>query len=208
MTRTAVPSTIPIRHATFQPYNFFVRGSAQFFHAKVTLTVYRKTPNPARKIALCSETGTDVTVFATRTPLRCAYQPRDDIVGDMRERRLSERAMIQQTVSLTLGNGGGVIRAVSVNLSAAGALVLCDRFIAPGSMIGSLLILPVEEGIGVQAWCSGKVVRVEPEVRDGKFAHRLRISERSKRATGLVRLGIRGGFYGPTPDFDQSSISP
>lgn len=77
---------------------------------------------------------------------------------------------MQQTVSLTLGNGGGVVTAVCVNVSASGALVLCDRFLAPGSMISSVLVLPVEVGVGVEAWCSGRVVRVEPELRDGKFA--------------------------------------
>lgn len=88
----------------------------------------------------------------------------------MQERRLNERVAIQQTISLTLGNGDGVVTAVCVNVSAGGALVLCDRFLALGSMIGSVLVLPVEVGVGIEAWCSGKVVRVEPELRDGNFA--------------------------------------
>lgn len=61
--------------------------------------------------------------------------------------------------------------AVSDNVSSGGALIYCDRLVSPGSEVELVIVLPLEvrQGIAVQMWCSGKVVRVEKELRDGKF---------------------------------------
>ena len=87
------------------------------------------------------------------------------------ERRRSKRMSTQQAVSITLGNGGGIVTAVSDNVSPGGALFYCDCFISPGSEVGLIIVLPLEltNGIAVQVWCCGKVLRVENELREGKF---------------------------------------
>jgi len=61
--------------------------------------------------------------------------------------------------------------AVSDNASSGGALFYCDRFISPGSDVGLVFVLPLEitHAKPIQGWCSGKVVRVEKELKDGKF---------------------------------------
>jgi hypothetical protein len=70
-----------------------------------------------------------------------------------------------------LGNGGGVVTATSDNVSSGGALFYCDRFISRGSDVALVIVLPLEitQGKLIQGWCSGKVVRVEKELKDGKF---------------------------------------
>lgn len=86
------------------------------------------------------------------------------------DRRRSKRMSVQQVVSITLGNGGGVVTATSDNISSGGALFYCDRFLSPGSDVGLIIVLPLEitHSKAVQAWCSGKVVRVDKEFKDGK----------------------------------------
>jgi PilZ domain len=88
-----------------------------------------------------------------------------------RDRRQSKRVSVQQTVSITLGNGGGVVTAISDNLSSGGALFYCDRFISSNSNVGLVITLPlgITHEKTVQVWCLGKVLRVEKEVTDGKF---------------------------------------
>jgi|SRR5215471_8016488 len=87
------------------------------------------------------------------------------------ERRLDKRVSVQQTISITLGNGGGVMGAISENVSTAGALFYCDRYISPGAEVSLVIVLPLEltQGVAVQVWCRGKVRRVEKELREGKF---------------------------------------
>jgi c-di-GMP-binding flagellar brake protein YcgR len=87
------------------------------------------------------------------------------------DRRRSKRLSVQQTITLNLGNGAGVTSAVSENMSSGGALLYCDRFISPGSELSLIVVLPLEltQGVAVQMWCSGKVRRVEKELRQGKF---------------------------------------
>jgi hypothetical protein len=83
----------------------------------------------------------------------------------------SKRISVQQVVSITLGNGGGIVTAVSNNVSVGGALFYCDRFISRGSHVALLIVLPLEitHEKPTQGWCSGKIVRVEKELKDGKF---------------------------------------
>jgi len=88
-----------------------------------------------------------------------------------RDRRRSKRVPVQQGLTINLGNGGCVATAVSDNVSPGGALFYCDRFVSPGSEVSLVVVLPLEltQGIAVQVWCSGKVRRVEKELREGKF---------------------------------------
>lgn len=88
-----------------------------------------------------------------------------------RDRRRSKRVSVQQAATITLGNGGGVATAVSDNVSSGGLLFYCDRFISPGSEVNLVVVLPLEltQGVAVQVFCSGKVRRVEKELREGKF---------------------------------------
>ena len=88
-----------------------------------------------------------------------------------RDRRRSKRVPIQQALTIDLGNGGSVATALSDNVSLGGALFYCDRFISPGSEVSLVVVLPLEltHGIAVQVWCSGKVRRVDKELREGKF---------------------------------------
>jgi c-di-GMP-binding flagellar brake protein YcgR len=87
------------------------------------------------------------------------------------DRRRSKRVSAQQPVSITLGNGGGVVTATTDNVSSGGALFYCDRFISPGSDVALVIALPLEltHTKPIHRWCSGKVVRVEKELKDGKF---------------------------------------
>jgi hypothetical protein len=56
-------------------------------------------------------------------------------------------------------------------VSSVGALFYCDRFISPGSDVALVIVLPLEitHAKPIQGWCSGNVVRVEKELRNGKF---------------------------------------
>jgi hypothetical protein len=87
------------------------------------------------------------------------------------DRRRSKRISVQQAVSITLGISGGVVTAISDNVSSGGALFYCDRFISPDSDVGLAISLPLEitHGKAVQVWGLGKVLRVEKELKDGKF---------------------------------------
>jgi c-di-GMP-binding flagellar brake protein YcgR len=87
------------------------------------------------------------------------------------ERRRKRRVSVQQSLSVYVGNGGGIINAVSANLSSGGALFYCDRFISPDSEVSLVIVLPLEltQGIAVQVWCSGKIRRVEKQLTEGKF---------------------------------------
>jgi len=87
------------------------------------------------------------------------------------DRRRNKRVPIQQVLTINLGNGGSVATAVSDNVSSGGALFYCDRFIPPGSEVSLAVVLPLEltHGIAVQVWCSGKMRRVEKELREGTF---------------------------------------
>lgn len=84
------------------------------------------------------------------------------------DRRRSKRFSVQQIVSITLGNGGGVVTAISDNVSTLGAFLYCDRFIAPGTTFFALP-LQMTHGKAVPGWCSCKVLRIEKELSDGKF---------------------------------------
>lgn len=88
-----------------------------------------------------------------------------------RDRRRSRRLPLEQSVSISLGNGGGIATGVSDNVSLAGAFLYCDRFISQGSQVSLVIVLPLEltEGIAVQVWCCGKIIRVEKELKEGKF---------------------------------------
>jgi hypothetical protein len=86
------------------------------------------------------------------------------------DRRRSKRISVQQALSITLGNGGEVVTAVSDNMSSGGALFYCDRLISPDTDVGLVIDLPLEitHGEPVQVLCLGKVVRGEKEFKDGK----------------------------------------
>ncbi len=88
-----------------------------------------------------------------------------------RDRRRSKRVPLQESVSISLGDGSDIATGVSDNVSLGGALFYCDRFISEGSEVSVVIVLPLEitEGVAVQVWCSGKARRIEKELREGKF---------------------------------------
>ena len=87
----------------------------------------------------------------------------------LQERRRSQRVLVQQVVSISLG--GDLATAVSENVSSGGAFIYCDQFIASGSEVGLVLVLPLEvtQGEPVRVWCICRVVRVEKQLIKGKF---------------------------------------
>ncbi len=87
------------------------------------------------------------------------------------DRRRAPRIALQQAVSLVIGNGGHEVPAIAENLSSAGVLLYADQLIREGSAIGLILVVPpVEaEAEGKRMWCFGKVLRVERELKEGKF---------------------------------------
>jgi PilZ domain len=87
------------------------------------------------------------------------------------ERRASPRIAVQQQISISLGNGGD-ITGITENVSRSGAFLYCDRFILLGTKLRLLLVLPAEisESGSVQASCLSRVVRLEDQLKEGKFA--------------------------------------
>ena len=86
------------------------------------------------------------------------------------ERRGNPRITVQQQVSISLGNGGD-ITGITENISRGGAFLYCDRFIVMGTKLRLLLVLPEEmnDSGSVQASCLSKVVRLENQLKEGKF---------------------------------------
>ena len=86
------------------------------------------------------------------------------------ERRGNPRIAVQQQVSISLGNGGD-ITGTTENISRSGAFLYCDRFILLGTKLRLLLVLPEEmnDSGSVQASCLSKVVRLENQLKEGKF---------------------------------------
>jgi PilZ domain-containing protein len=87
------------------------------------------------------------------------------------DRRRAQRITLQQAVSMMIGNDGHQVPAITENLSSAGVLLYADQLIQEGTEIGLILVvLPVEaEAEGRRMWCFGKVLRVEKELKEGKF---------------------------------------
>jgi len=85
------------------------------------------------------------------------------------DRRRAPRIALQQAVSLVIGNGGHEVAAITENLSSAGVLLYADQLIREGSEIGLILVVPEAEAEGKWMWCFGKVLRVEKELKEGKF---------------------------------------
>jgi len=71
---------------------------------------------------------------------------------------------------VVIGNDGHEAPAITDNFSSAGVLLYADQLIPEGSEAGLLLALPrMEETEAKRVWCFGKVLRVEKELREGKF---------------------------------------
>ena len=87
------------------------------------------------------------------------------------ERRRSERFPIHQYLLINLGNGGQEVAACSENISSVGAFVYCERFIAAHTQVSLIVTLPTEttHSESVRVWCGSQVVRVEPQLKEGKF---------------------------------------
>ena len=87
------------------------------------------------------------------------------------DRRRAQRIVLQQAVSVVIGNDGYEVPAITENLSSAGVLLYADQLIQEGSETGLILVVPrVEtEPEGKRMWCFGKVLRVEKELKEGKF---------------------------------------
>jgi hypothetical protein len=87
------------------------------------------------------------------------------------DRRRAQRIALQQFVSVVIGDDGHEVPAITENLSSAGVLLYADQLIREGSEIGLILVVPpVEtEAEGKRMWCFGEVLRVEKELKEGKF---------------------------------------
>jgi hypothetical protein len=70
-----------------------------------------------------------------------------------------------------IGNDGREVPAITANLSSIGVLLYANRLIQEGTEIGLIIVVPpVEAGAeGRRMWCFGKVIRVEKELKEGKF---------------------------------------
>jgi c-di-GMP-binding flagellar brake protein YcgR len=90
---------------------------------------------------------------------------------NLHERRYTQRFPIHQYVLINLGNGGQEIAAFSENISSGGALVYCERFLAANTQVSVIVALPAAatQGANVRVWCDSQVVRVEPQLREGRF---------------------------------------
>jgi hypothetical protein len=87
------------------------------------------------------------------------------------DRRRAQRIPLQQAVSVVIGNDSHEAPAITDNFSSAGVLLYADQLIPEGSEIGLILVVPpVEaEAEGKRMWCFGKVLRVEKELKEGRF---------------------------------------
>jgi len=89
----------------------------------------------------------------------------------MQERRRSQRFPIEQTVSISLGNGGHAVRGVVQDISSGGAFIRCNRMLALGSNVDVILALPPEitHAGSMRALCISRVVRIERRGQHGKI---------------------------------------
>jgi len=87
------------------------------------------------------------------------------------DRRRAQRIPLQQAVSVVIGNDGYEAPAITDNFSSDGVLLYADQLIQEGSEIGLILVVPpVEAEVeGKRMWCFGKVLRVEKELKEGRF---------------------------------------
>ena len=87
------------------------------------------------------------------------------------DRRRAQRIVLQQAVSVVIGNDGHEVPAITENLSSAGVLLYANQLIQEESVIELILVVPPVEAQteGRRMWCFGKVLRVEKELREGKF---------------------------------------
>ena len=87
------------------------------------------------------------------------------------ERRRSQRIAVQQAVFITLENGGRRCTGIAENVSSGGVFLYSDYFIPAGTEVRLTLVLPPEitHGENVRVWWVGKILRVDPEQREGKF---------------------------------------
>jgi PilZ domain-containing protein len=87
------------------------------------------------------------------------------------DRRRAQRIALQQAVTVMIGNDGHEVPAITENLSSDGVLLYADQLIQEGSEIGLILVVPPvkAETEGRRMWCFGKVLRVEKELKEGKF---------------------------------------
>jgi c-di-GMP-binding flagellar brake protein YcgR len=87
------------------------------------------------------------------------------------ERRHSQRFPGHQSLLISFTNGSQEVAAFLENISLGGAFVCCERFIAVRTQVSLIVVLPTEttHGESVRVWCDSKVVRVEPQLKEGKF---------------------------------------
>jgi c-di-GMP-binding flagellar brake protein YcgR len=89
----------------------------------------------------------------------------------MQERRRSQRFPIQQTVSISLGNGGHAVSGIVQDISSGGAFVRCNRMLALGSSVDVIIALPPEitHAGSMRALCISRVLRIERRRQEGKI---------------------------------------
>src|ERR1700757_1355545 len=89
----------------------------------------------------------------------------------MQERRRSQRFPIQQTVSISLGNGGHAVSGIVQDISSGGAFVRCNRMLALGSSVDVIIAIPPEitHAGSMRALCISRVLRIERRRQEGKI---------------------------------------
>lgn len=87
------------------------------------------------------------------------------------DRRRAQRIALQQVLYMLVGDGDSEVPAVTENFSSNGVLLYADRLINEGAEVGLILALPATETEteGKRLWCFGKVIRVEKQLKEGKF---------------------------------------
>ena len=95
------------------------------------------------------------------------------------ERRRSQRFPLQQTVSISLGNGGHAVSGVVQDISSAGVFLRCNRMLALGSSVDVIVSLPPEitHAGTMRALCVSRVVRIERRRQNGKIGVALEFLE-------------------------------
>ena len=89
----------------------------------------------------------------------------------MQDRRRDKRIFAQQPVTLSFGNGGHQITALSGNISSSGVLIHCDRFLAVGSQVALILDFPsgLTEADAPRVLCKARILRIDEQLTEGKF---------------------------------------
>ena len=115
------------------------------------------------------------------------------------ERRRLPR--VSERVPLAITEGGTVLQAETVNLSAAGAYCTLDRFLAPMTKLQLDYELPDGGGRRTRLRCTGVVVRTEPVIASpdkGRYAVAIFFTDLSERSRSALSRFVRQRLSRPS----------